>query len=239
MIRMLGVFAASAFSCDDELPTTNNLLQPAAGNGVSTSVDIISLGDSYTAGFGVSESERWPVLLADQLSTNNIFVKKLDIVAKSGWTTKELLDGIETIELDQNYDLVSLLIGVNNQYQGNDLSIYQKDFERLVTRAIDFSDGNPNRVLVLSIPDYSVTEYAKLLDLDLPEIRSEIETYNREAEKICQQKGVVFCNITELSRLAGHDPTLTAPDGLHPSGAMYRQWVSKCYPLVIDMLSNN
>ena len=197
------------------------------------------LGDSYTEGFGVAEEDRWPVLLKEKLAGDNILVEEFRIIAKSGWTTQELIAGMDTANVLPSYDLVTMLIGVNNQYQGYDLNIYQQDFEELINRAVDLAGGNPAKVVVLSIPDYSLTEYAEILNLDKQQITNEIDAYNQVAQEICNQQGTFFCDITELSRLAGNDPTLSAPDGLHPSGLMYKQWVSQCYPQVLAILSDN
>jgi lysophospholipase L1-like esterase len=225
-------------ACDSDLPDAAvDQTHPTSKN--SSSIRYIALGDSYTEGFGVAEEERWPVLLAEKLASDNIQVEEFRTLAKSGWTTKELIAAVEAADVSPTYDLVTMLIGVNNQYQGYDLITYEEDLEVLITKAVDLAGGNPAKVLILSIPDYSVTEYAEILNLNKQQITNEIGAYNQVAKELCNQKGAMFCDITELSRLAGNDPTLSAPDGLHPSGAMYKQWVSQCYPQVLAILSNN
>ena len=235
LIFHLGVITVA---CDSELSDAVAVQNPPVTIN-SSSVDYMALGDSYTEGFGVSEAKRWPVQLSEKLADDNILVEEFSMIAKSGWTTRELIMAIDTAAISRNYDLVTLLIGVNNQYQGLDLNIYKEDFEVLATKAIDLAGGNPTMVLVLSIPDYGVTRYAEILNLDKQQISSEIDIYNQVAKEICDQKGISFCDITELSRLTGNDPNMYSRDGLHPSGTMYEQWVSNCYPQVLDMISNN
>ncbi len=188
-------------------------------------VSYLALGNSYTIGESVPESERWPLQLANRLSDETFVVEPLRIVARTGWTTQQLLDGIEQADLRASYDVVSLLIGVNNQYQGLDIGIYHTQFDSLLRKSIDFARGREEKVFVLSIPNYGVTPFAE--GRDTARIRREIARYNAVADSICQDYGVRFFNITPISQRAEDDPSLVASDGLHPSGRQYRLWVEK------------
>lgn len=188
-------------------------------------VSYLALGNSYTIGESVPESERWPVQLANRLSGDTFLVEPLRIVARTGWTTQQLLDGIEQANLRASYDVVSLLIGVNNQYRGLDFGVYRTQFDSLLRRSLDFARGREDKVFVLSIPNYGVTPFAE--GRDTARIRREIARYNAAADSICQEYGVSFFNITPISQRAEDDPSLVASDGLHPSGRQYRLWVEK------------
>ncbi len=190
----------------------------------------LALGDSYTIGESVAESERWPVQLAEQLNQSGIQVAAPEIIATTGWTTDELQDGIEKAAPQGPYELVSLLIGVNNQYRGRSLDEYKIQFEGLLNQAINFAGNNPKRVFVVSIPDYGVTPFAA--DRNPEKISLEIDAFNAAAEAISKRLGVTFVDITPGSREAANDPALVAGDGLHPSGKMYTQWVSSILPVV-------
>ena len=183
----------------------------------------LALGDSYTIGQGVSEEERWPVQLVSQLASHDLKISSPKIIAVTGWTTGDLKNGIKAQAPDSSYDLVSLLIGVNNQYRGYDIDIFEMEFTQLLTQAIYLAKGNKDRVVVLSIPDYGVTPFASSADRE--KIASEINAYNALKKSICDSKGVSFYNITDISRQAASDRSLLASDNLHPSGKMYKLWV--------------
>ncbi len=189
------------------------------------SYSYLALGDSYTIGESVPESERFPVQLADSLRADGIVVKDPLIVATTGWTTDELAAGIEKAALDTTYDLVTLLIGVNNQYRGRDLKNYREEYKSLLEQAIWFAGGHPEKVIVLSIPDWGVTPFAEGRDRE--KIAREIDNYNKACKEITQAGGVKFIDITPISRKAALDSTLVAEDGLHPSGKMYGKWVEQ------------
>ncbi|MEQ8684625.1 MAG: SGNH/GDSL hydrolase family protein [Imperialibacter sp.] len=198
------------------------------------SLKFLALGDSYTIGESVAESERWPVQLATALNQSGISMAPPEIIATTGWTTDELQKGIEKASPTPPYDLVSLLIGVNNQYRGRSLDEYKKQFEALLVQAIHFADGKAEKVFVVSIPDYGVTPFAT--DRNPEKIGKEIDAFNKAAEAISEKFGVAFVNITPGSKEAANDPELVANDGLHPSGKMYTQWVSKILPVVESMI---
>ena len=190
----------------------------------------LALGDSYTIGESVQETMRWPVQLTDQLNSKGIPVESPRIIATTGWTTDELIGAVAAANIDRTYDLVSLLIGVNNQYRGYEFKLYEKEFENLLQTSIKLASDNSDRVFVVSIPDYGVTPFGQ--KKNPTEIASEIDIYNKKASEIAETYGVVFINITDISKLALGDETLVSGDGLHPSGKMYSQWVERILPQV-------
>ncbi|MEM9340890.1 MAG: GDSL-type esterase/lipase family protein, partial [Bacteroidota bacterium] len=151
-------------------------------------------------------------------------------------TTDELKKGILDADIKKEYSIVSLLIGVNNQYRGYPISQYKKEFEELLIQAIAYAGGKPENVFVVSIPDYGVTPFSKEKGLDVKKIASELYRYNEVAETITKTKNAHFTNITKDSKLASEDQTLVASDGLHPSIKMYTQWVNAVYPSIYDNL---
>lgn len=188
----------------------------------------LALGDSYTIGESVCETCNYPKQLADsldQVSQEKISVK---IIAKTGWTTSDLLSAIEEENPSKDYDLVTLLIGVNNQYQDKAFSLYEKEFPELLNMAIDFAKGKPENVLVLSIPDYAFTPFGKKSG-KAEKITSELKKYNAFAEKIASEKGVSFENITTITQQGLDNPVLVASDGLHPSEVAYKKFVEKIF----------
>ncbi|MEM6736693.1 MAG: SGNH/GDSL hydrolase family protein [Bacteroidota bacterium] len=197
----------------------------------------LALGDSYTIGESVSKNERWPMQLADKLKKDSITLEPT-IIAKTGWTTDELQSGIIKSDVKGTYDLVSLLIGVNNQYRGYDEDQYKNEFKLLLDKAIEFANGNPRHVFVLSIPDYGVTPFAEEKGMDKEKIAHELDSYNAIAQKISTLRDIGFVNITTISRKAEDDLNLVADDGLHPSGKMYEMWVDKIYQQIYANLSS-
>ncbi len=185
----------------------------------------LALGDSYTIGESVAEAERWPVQLASLLRAEQIDLDDPIIIAKTGWTTDELNAAIDQLRPSGQYDLVSVLIGVNNQYRGYSVDDYRSEFAALLKRAIAFAADRPARVFVLSIPDWSVTPFAT--GRDRSKIAAEIDRFNaiNRAETI--QSGAQYIDITPISRRASIDPSLIAADGLHPSGKMYAHWAGQ------------
>lgn len=197
----------------------------------NSGISFLALGDSYTIGESVSKSERWPVQLVNSIRKKGIAIQKPHIFAKTGWTTDELLHAIDKADPSSNYDLVSLLIGVNNQYRGYKVSQFRKEFKLLLDKAISFANGQTDRVFVISIPDYGVTPFGK--QKDPQKIARQLNRYNKISRKISENYNVSFINITSISKRAKSDTTLIADDGLHPSGKMYGEWVSKILPVII------
>lgn len=199
------------------------------------SLSYLALGDSYTIGERVDSSLRWPVQLARQLREEGLPLLDPLIIARTGWTTDELDAGIDDAAPEGPFDLVTLLIGVNNQYRGRDLDEYRAQFTRLLERAVLFAGGDPGRVVVLSIPDWGVMPFAA--DRDRGVIAQEIEEFNRVGSKESEARGIPFVDITGISREADSNPELVASDGLHPSGRQYGRWVQEALPLVREVLA--
>ncbi|HYC85243.1 MAG TPA: SGNH/GDSL hydrolase family protein [Chryseosolibacter sp.] len=186
-------------------------------------IRLLALGDSYTIGESVSEKDRWPTQLAARLSDRGYIMEEVRIIATTGWRTDELKRAIGSSGVDNNYDLVSLLIGVNNQYQGKPVEEYASQFEELLGIAVQHAQGDKKKVFVLSIPDYGYTPFGKERQ---KQISSGIDAFNRVNKNICERWGITYFDITDISRKGLEDPELVAADGLHPSGKMYTLWVS-------------
>lgn len=197
----------------------------------------LALGDSYTIGEGVAEEGRWPVQLARALRDGGIDVADPRIVATTGWTTDELEWGIDAAEPLGTYDFVTLLIGVNNQYRNRSAVAYRGEFHTLLKRAIQYAKGRPGRVLVLSIPDWGITPFARDDRRDPETIAREIDEYNEAAKGVCEKEGTRFLDITPISREHGAREDMIAPDGLHPSAAMYTLWTQAALPVARELLS--
>ena len=200
----------------------------------ATPARILALGDSYTIGESVPAAERWPVQLAGLLRERGRPVDPPQIIARTGWTTSDLESALDQAELTPPYDLVTLLIGVNDQYRGWNADRTRDGFASLLDRAIDLTGGDPQRVIVLSIPDYSVTPFGQRQDPQA--IRSEIDRFNEINLELTQEAGARYVDVTPASREAGGDPSLLAPDGLHPSGKMYAQWAQSTLPAALAVL---
>ena len=185
----------------------------------------LALGDSYTIGESVDAAMRWPNQLVTALNRSGLEFEQPEIVAKTGWTTDELLTALDQASLAASYDYVSLLIGVNNQYRGRSVASFEPEFTALLERAISYSNRKANGVFVVSIPDWGVMPFAE--GRDARKIALEIDTYNKSIERICKIYGVRFFDITEISRKASETPSFVASDGLHPSGEMYAAWVNE------------
>ena len=197
----------------------------------------LALGDSYTIGEGVEESERYPNQAVEILKSKNLIFEKPLIIAKTGWTTDELDKGIEDAGIEgKTYDLVTLLIGVNNQYRGRPISDYEIEFQKMLTKAIQFAKGDPKHVLVISIPDWGVTPFAETRGTDRENIAKEIDDYNGAKERISIQLGVHYIDITEEYRKIGALPEMVVEDKLHPSALVYKSWSEKFVKVVLDKM---
>lgn len=188
----------------------------------------LALGDSYTIGQGVAEEARWPVQLAARLRDHGTPIDAPEIIATTGWTTDDLTRALEQRSPRGPYKLVTLLIGVNDQYGGRAVEEYRPRFRALLQQAIGLAGGRADHVIVLSIPDWGVTPFAARFDP--AEVSAEIVQYNAVNLKETQHTGATYIDITPSSRLAAGDPTLLADDGLHPSAKMYDAWVQLILP---------
>lgn len=184
----------------------------------------LALGDSYTIGESVSENERWPVQLAKSLRSNGKAFSDPIIIATTGWRTDNLKDAIDKAQLKNEYELVSLLIGVNNQYQGKPVEQYEIEFDNLLRTAVQLAKGKKENVFVVSIPDYGYTPFGKPKQT---EISKALDHFNEINKRITERAGIQYINITDISRQGIEQTDLVAADGLHPSGKMYTLWVER------------
>lgn len=189
----------------------------------------LALGDSYTIGESVAVRERWPVQLADALRKKGVPCSDPQIIATTGWRTDDLKHAIEKAKLKPEYTLVSLLIGVNNYYQGKSAESYAPEFEELLRTAIALAGGDKSRVFVVSIPDYGYTPFGKEKQQT---ISAGIDAFNAVNKSIAQKLGVKYIYITDISRKGLIEPNLVATDGLHPSGKMYSAWIERMTEVV-------
>jgi lysophospholipase L1-like esterase len=197
-------------------------------------LQLLALGDSYTIGESVPEGERWPMQLAAMLAKRGLALEPPLIIARTGWTTDELAAAIAERKPTGPFQLVTLLIGVNNQYRGRDAENYRQEFRALLDQAVGFAGHRADRVIVLSIPDWGVTPSAE--GRDRAKIAGEIDYFNRINWEEATRVGAHYVDVTPISRRAAREPRLVADDGLHPSGEMYRQWAEKVLPEAIAAL---
>ena len=227
---LFGTIACQGNPSDYQPNTPQNEGTEHSTSTMKDTIAYLALGDSYTIGESVAEADRWPVVLGEALKEAGYSLEELKIIATTGWTTAELNEGIASANVDRKYNLVSLLIGVNNQYRGPGrgytLDGYRTEFEDLLQQAIDFAGSDTSRVFVVSIPDYGVTPFVTN-DADRERIGQELDAYNAAAKAICDSHGVKYYDITPISREAANDLELVATDNLHPSGKMYRRWVNE------------
>jgi lysophospholipase L1-like esterase len=201
---------------------------------IADTISYLALGDSYTIGESVHHVQSYPYQLAGLLNSNGFNVPAPTVIATTGWTTDNLIDAISKSGItDKKFSFVTLLIGVNDQYQGLSQSNYSIKFTRVLNTAINLAGGDVNSVFVLSIPDYGVTPFGGGRD---NVIGPEIDQFNAINKAISLKAGVNYLDITPISRNAAKDPSLTAADGLHPSGKMYALWMNLLEPMVVQRL---
>ena len=195
----------------------------------------LALGDSYTIGEGVPETERWPEQLVAKLRAEGLRIADPQIIARTGWTTDELAAAMDAAQFRPPYGLVTLLIGVNNQYRGRPLDEYREQFRSLLQRAIELAGSDSRRVLVISIPDWGVTPFAHDARHDPPSIASQIDAFNAEAREEADTQSTRSVDVTGISRDPRYRHLLVA-DGLHPSSAQYARWVEAIAAVVAEIL---
>lgn len=195
----------------------------------TTPLSYLALGDSYTIGEGVPENDRYPIQLVTELKNEGkVNFSAPQIIAKTGWTVDELDAGINAATTkSEGYDLVTLLIGVNNQYRGRPVADFEKEFEAMLQRAIEFARGKKEHVVVISIPDWGVTPFAIDRKSDQAKVAKEIDSYNAAKKAICEKFNVMFIDITGDYRAIGPKPEMVVEDQLHPSGLVYARWTEK------------
>jgi lysophospholipase L1-like esterase len=192
------------------------------------------LGDSYTIGESVAKTERWPVQLVSRLNEDGYKVAPPKVIAKTGWTTGDLLSAMRSqLNTTRKFDLVSISIGVNNQYQGGSMEEYEEELRQIFKMALNYSKKREKGIFALSIPDYGVTPFG---ENNAETIREEIDQFNGIFKRVAADFDVDFYNITPISREAARDPDLIAEDNLHPSALMYRYWVDEIIDEIPQML---
>jgi lysophospholipase L1-like esterase len=196
----------------------------------------LALGDSYTIGEGVAANTRWPDRLAQLLADARLDLGQPRIIAQTGWSCAELAAAIAAEQQLGRWRLVSLLIGVNDQYRGYPLADYAPRFARLLEQAVALADGRAENVLVLSIPDWGVTPFARSGGHEPARIAAQIDRYNAIARAQAVAQGAEFLDITAVSRAHGSNDAMLADDGLHPGAAMHALWASAALPVVRAML---
>lgn len=201
---------------------------------INLTINYLALGDSYTIGESVPLKLSYPFQLVQKLRSDSISIEAPTIVAKTGWRTDDLIEAIETSELLESYDLVSLLIGVNNQYQGTPIEQYEEEFLILLKTAIQLAKGHSENVFVLSIPNYGFTPFGKT---DQKKISFELNEYNTINKRIAQEMNVSWFNITDISENGLLEEKLVAKDDLHPTGQQYQLWVESIYQEIIKKIN--
>lgn len=197
----------------------------------------LALGDSYTIGEGVPAAARWPDVLSATLRAAGVPLGDPRVIACTGWTTDELASAIDAEEPLGCFDFVTLLVGVNNQYRGRSLADYRGEFHALLRRAIGFAGGEPGRVMVLSIPDWGVTPFARAQGRDAARVGAEIDAFNAAARTLCDDHGVAFVDVTTASRKHGAEPAMLVGDGLHPSAGMHALWAASAARVARGLLA--
>jgi len=202
----------------------------------SNSLKILSLGDSYTIGESVCNICRFPEQLKDSIEEKTVNKNtKLKVIAVTGWTTSNLKAGIAAENLEEDYNLATLLIGVNNQFQGRPFQVFEKEFPELTKEAIKYAQGKKENLIVVSIPDYAYTPYGNGNSV----ISQGIDKYNVFIENYCNQNSITYINITDITREGIQKPALVANDGLHPSTIAYTAFVNRILPEALKKIDNN
>ena len=201
------------------------------------SLRYLALGDSYTIGEGVAPQGRWPEQLVAALRASGVALGEPEIVATTGWTTDELSAAMDRHAFSPPYDLVTLLIGVNNQYRGRGVDNYRDELRALLQRAIALAGGLAERVVVASIPDWGVTRFGRASGRDVAQVARELDAFNAANAAIAAEFHVRYADVAPASRSGGDAPDMLVGDGLHPSAAMYRRWLDAILPAARQALA--
>ena len=200
-------------------------------NSSTSKFSFLALGDSYTIGEGVNENERWPNQFIEVAYKSGLDIAKPKIIAATGWKTYDLLNAISKTNFTQKYDYVSLLIGVNNQFNSRSINEFEKDLNKLMEEMNSLKKSNGN-IIIVSIPDWGYTPFGNSYNREV--ISSEINLFNSSLIKFAKSNGLKYVDVTEISRRALNESNLLASDNLHPSGLMYLEWAKKIYETWID-----
>ena len=228
VLMLLPLMAACASNMPSE-PTTKQME-------ITSKKTYLALGDSYTIGESVSRSNNVPSQLGKELSKELNTNTSVEIIASTGWRTDDLLRELENGTKHKKYNLVTLLIGVNNQYQGRPFDKYKNEFPLLLDKALILADNNSSKVIVVSIPDYAYTPFGA--GFDTAKISTEIDNYNSFAKQTANSRNVTFVNITDITRKGLEHPELVARDGLHPSAIAYQKFVERLQPIILNQLKD-
>jgi lysophospholipase L1-like esterase len=232
LIVLLIISLFVSFTACSKNNNTNN--SPAAMNTNDTGKRYLALGDSYTIGQSVAENERFPAQTVALLRAQNITIKDPQYIAVTGWTTANLMAAINTQNPQGPFDVVTLLIGVNDQYQGVDTATYRTRFTQLLNKAVQLAGAKASHVFVLSIPDYSATPFVQ--QADKARVRKEVDLFNAINKQVTLQNNIAYIDITPSTRQAETNASLIANDGLHPSGLEYKKWAEMLAPLMKKVL---
>ena len=238
LVLILFITCNTSSDLDDEiLPiygTESNIIENQQLNSMISNespLSLLALGDSYTIGEGVNEEERWPNQLVQVAYENGIDFLTPRIIAMTGWKTYDLINGIESSDFEKKYDYVSLLIGVNNQFNSRSINEFEDDLVKLLIKINNLKkkDGS---VLIISIPDWGSSPYGE--NMDRNQISTEINTFNNILKSFANINGLKYVDVTEISRRAINEPNLITGDNLHPSGLMYLEWAKKIFNVWIN-----
>ena len=215
-------------SIDEDASVNQNL---NSDNSNQTQFSLLALGDSYTIGEGVNEDQRWPNQFIKVAYENGVDFSSSRIIAETGWKSYDLINAIESSNFEKKYDYVSLLIGVNNQFNSRPVNEFKNDLDKLLIK-INNLKKKSGSVLIISIPDWGSSPYG--VGFDRNEISNEINTFNNSLKSFANTNGLNYVDVTEISRRAINEPNLIAIDNLHPSGIMYLEWAKKIFQVWID-----
>ena len=238
LVLILFIACNTSINLDDEiLPiygTESNIIENQELNSIISNespLSLLALGDSYTIGEGVNEEERWPNQFVQVAYENGIDFLTPRIIAMTGWKTYDLINGIESSNFEKKYDYVSLLIGVNNQFNSRSINEFEDDLDKLLIK-INNLKKKDGRVLIISIPDWGSSPYGE--NMDRNQISTEINTFNNSLKSFANINGLKYVDVTEISRRAINESNLITSDNLHPSGLMYLEWAKKIFNVWIN-----
>jgi lysophospholipase L1-like esterase len=235
-LLLIAFFTMLGLACSTDEAIGSDSVEPERKISPGTAIRYLALGDSYTAGTGIDTLQSFPRQLQQGLARELNRGVTVQVVAQAGWRTDNLINALEEQTLEDTYDLVTLLIGVNNQFQNRPFSQYEDEFPLLINKALNLAGNDSEQVVVVSIPDYSYTPFGQ--DLGFENISEEIDTYNNFARTIAEENGILFIDITDISRSGLEDTSLVAKDNLHLSEKAYQMFLDRIVPTVISKLKD-